>query len=95
MMTYKDHVALVRLQIAAAMKYTLSGKWGEAPGKESLEEVERAARATASSLRPRTRAAAARHRRRGEPLDERCKQAERDYQNQRNQAKATRQPRVP
>ena len=48
MMTYKDHVALVRLQIAAAMKYTLSGKWGEAPGKESLEEVERAARATAN-----------------------------------------------
>ena len=33
--------------------------------------------------------------RRGEPLDERCKQAERDYQHQRNQAKATRSPRVP
>jgi hypothetical protein len=46
-------------------------------------------RGRATSLAPcGTRAAAARHRRRGEPLDERCKQAERDYQNQRNQAKA-------
>ena len=44
-------------------------------------------RGRATSLAPcGTRAAAARHRRRGEPLDERCKQAERDYQNQRNQA---------
>ena len=53
-------------------------------------------RGRATSLAPcGTRAAAARHRRGGEPLDERCKQAERDYQNQRNQAKATRSPRVP